>query len=74
MTAYTGSVLTTTGFGRQDEPESVLVKASWDAELTTDDTLTVANAIPPGLKLIIDDVEVFGTIPDVRLIGRLQMK
>jgi hypothetical protein len=64
MTAYTGSVLTTTGFGRQDDRAEVTVSVAWAADLTTADTLTVADAFPPGLKLLTEYVEIWGTNPD----------
>lgn len=64
MTAYTGEVLTTTGFSAQDDVATVLGKVSWTANLSTADTLTVSAAIPEGLKLIVDDFELYGDTPD----------
>lgn len=64
MTAYTGTVLATTGFGRQDERASVICSVAWTSALSTSDTLTISNAFPPGVKLLIEEVTLFGTQPD----------
>ncbi len=64
MTAYTGTILSQQGFGRQDTAAELLAKVSWTSNLSTSDTLTIANAIPAGLKLEIADFEIWGTIPD----------
>lgn len=74
MTAYTGEVLSTTGFSRQDDISTVLCKVSWTAALTTADTLTIADAIPEGKKLLIDDVEIYGTQPDAHATPTLGLK
>lgn len=64
MTAYTGSVLTTTGFGRQDDRAEVTCSVAWTEALSTSDTLTIADAFPEGQKLLVERVHLFGTNPD----------
>jgi hypothetical protein len=64
MTAYTGSVIRSTKFGRNQQLE-VLAKVAWaDAALASGDTLTIADAFPEGVKLGDVYFEMFGTIPD----------
>lgn len=64
MTVYNGSTIINVGFGRQDDPAYFVGKVSWDAALTTADTLVFADVLPKGFGLKIDDVEVYGTLPD----------
>jgi len=64
MTAYTGSTIRSTKFGRNQQLE-VLGSVSWsDAALSTADTLTIPNILPEGVKLGDIYVEVFGSVID----------
>lgn len=64
MTAYTGSVVRSTMFGRNEQIEA-LGKVAWSgAALSTSDTLTIPGILPEGVKLGDIYVEVFGSIID----------
>jgi hypothetical protein len=73
MTAYTGSVVRSTKFGRQTQLEA-LVKVSWSANLAAADTLTIADVIPEGQKLGDYDFELFGTVGDSNATPTLAVK
>lgn len=63
MTAYTGSILQSSKFGRQTQI-SVLAKVAWTSALTTSDTLTIAKVFPEGVRIGDLHVEVFGSVID----------
>jgi len=63
MTAYTGSTIRATKFGRNQQID-VLGKVAWTSALTTSDTLTIPDILPEGVKLGDIHVEVFGSIID----------
>ena len=64
MTDYTGSWLTKPRLGRQDVTEVAVGKISWTSALASADTLTIADLVPFGQKMIVDGIRIFGTIPD----------
>ena len=64
MTDYTGSWLTKPRLGRQDVAEVAVGKISWTSALASADTLTIADLVPFGQKMIVDGIRIFGTIPD----------
>jgi len=64
MAAYTGTWLKKPRTGRQDANETAIGKVSWTAALTTADTLTIANLVPFDENVIVDEVIIYGTLPD----------
>lgn len=65
MTAYTGSWLVAPRLGRQDTSVTILGSVAWSgAALASGDTLTIADLSKLGDSLIVEDFEVFGTLPD----------